>query len=156
MKPVTCPGSYIKPTMLRLQHRLTPTLSLLCSSPTSKACYAQAPTDILPPYIKPVMPRLLHHHPSPIYIKPIMPRFQHMLLTCIKPVMLRLLHHACYGQVPTCSNRYQACYSQAPTSFTRFYIKSDPLLLLHQAGYALASTIPSPTHTTNIPKFCPG
>ena len=66
---------------------------LLCSSPTSKACYAQAPTDILPPYIKPVMPRLLHYHPSPIYIKPIMPRFQHMLLTCIKPVMLGLLHH---------------------------------------------------------------
>ena len=44
-------------------------------------------------HIKPVMPRLLHYHPSPIYIKPIMPKFQHRLLTCIKPVMLRLPHH---------------------------------------------------------------
>ena len=83
--------------MLRLQHRLTPTLSLLCSSPTSKACYAQAPTDILPPYIKPVMPRLLHHHPSPIYIKPI--------------------HQAYHAQVPTYApHMHQACYARAPTS----------------------------------------
>ena len=106
IKPVMCPGSYIKPTMLRIQHMLHPTLSLLCSSPYihQAGSYIKPvmhrPQPMLLPDMKPVMPRPLHQHPSPIsslscsnsYIMPAMVRPQHVP-TDIMPVMPRSLHH---------------------------------------------------------------
>ena len=113
-------------------------------------CCTEAPTYV-PPYIKPVMPRLLHHHSIPTssllcsgsYI-PAMARSQHAP-TDIMPVMPRPLH---YNPTPTSSLLYSGSYNNPtiPKPQHMFYPTS--------ACYAQAPTLPPQSYIK--PVMCPG
>ena len=153
---------YIKPVMPRLlHHHSIPTSSLLCSGSyiPAMARSQHAPTDIMP-----VMPRSLHHYPSPtsslirsgLHIKPIMLRRQ----GAYHPTAS--LRCSSSYTVPVISepNTYPRDFQGRFISYTSLALtwpdQVPPICFPVQAGYAPAPTIPSPTHTTNIPKFHPG